>query len=123
MAFDEVLRSYNELHPEARVETRRAKDGALVIALACDLEMKAAGEIAPLVEAALVECPARGRLLLDLHGVGYVASTGVGLLANTMVAAGKRSISFVLLDIPPRVSAIMDTLGLLSFFNVETSGD
>jgi anti-anti-sigma factor len=123
MAFDEVLLRYNELHPQACVETRRSEGGDLVIVLACDLEMKSSVEIAPVLESALRECPSRGRLLVDLHGVGYVASTGVGLLANAMVAAGKRQISLVLLDIPPRVSNIMDTLGLLSFFDVEATID
>jgi anti-anti-sigma factor len=121
MAFDEVLLRYNELHPNSRVETRRSEGGDLVIVLACDLEMKASTDIAPLLESALRECSAKARLILDLRGVGYVSSTGVGLLANTMVAAGKRSICFILLDIPPRVKNIMDTLGLLSFFTVEES--
>lgn len=122
MPLDQALERYNELHPQALVEVR-AERGDLVIKLSGELEMKVSSDIAPLLEAALLECPARGRLLIDLSGVGYISSTGVGLLATTMVAAEKRSIGFVLLDIPPRVRSIMATLGLLSFFKSEESGE
>lgn len=120
MQLESLIGRYNELHPRARIETVVSK-GQLALALSGELEMKVSSDLAPLVEAALLECPARGRLVLDLSGVEYISSTGVGLLATTMVAAEGRAITFVLLDVPERVRGIMDTLGLLSFFNVEVS--
>ena len=120
MSLASLIESHNELHPRARVEAR-AEAGQIGLTLTGDLEMKSSNDLGPLLEAALLECPARGRLVLDLSGVGYISSTGVGLLATTMVSAEGRSITFVLLDIPARVRVIMDTLGLLTFFNVEES--
>ncbi len=122
MDLDEALRLYNEGHPNAKAALSRRAQGELVLALAGELDMKASSDVAPLLEAALLECAARGRLVLDLSCVGYVSSTGVGLLSTLMVKAGRRTVTLVLLDIPPRVRAIMDALGLLSFFNVEGSG-
>jgi anti-sigma B factor antagonist len=121
MRLDGVIREHNERHPQAPVESGCTGCGDLVLALSGELEMKASNDIAPLLEAALFEIPARGRLLLDLSRVGYISSTGVGLLATTMISAKKRLITLVLLDVPPRVRNIMDTLGLLSFFTVEAS--
>jgi anti-anti-sigma factor len=123
MLLEQALASYNASHPQACVATRRSGSGEILLELSGDMEMKASSDVAPLIEAAMLECPARGRLVLDLSRVGYISSTGVGLLSTTMIAAQRRSVAFVLLDIPPRVKGIMDTLGLLSFFNVEESHD
>jgi anti-anti-sigma factor len=123
MGFDEILQRYNEGHPHALVGFARSEGGDIALSLSGELEMKASSDIGPLLDYALRECPARTRLVLDLRGVGYISSTGVGLLATLMVSADKRSITLVLLDIPPRVRNIMDTLGLTSFFNVEESGE
>ena len=120
MSLASLIERHNESHPRARVEAS-ASIGEIRLSLTGELEMKVSSDLGPLLEAALLECPARGRLILDLSGVGYISSTGVGLLATTMVAAEGRSITFVLLDIPARVRVIMDTLGLLTFFNVEES--
>jgi anti-anti-sigma factor len=123
MSLDELLRDYDESHPQARIGTRRSKSGDLVLALSGDLEMKTSSDMAPVLESALLECPPRGRLVLDLSCVGYISSTGIGLLTTTMISSDKRSITLALLDIPPGIKNIMDTLGLLSFFNVEASID
>jgi anti-anti-sigma factor len=123
MLLDQALARYNESHPQALAETKYSSRGDILLGLSGDMEMKASSDMAPLLEAALLQCPGRGRLVLDLSRVGYISSSGVGLLSTTMIAAEKRSVAFVLLDIPPRVRSIMDTLGLLSFFNVEESRD
>ncbi len=123
MALDELLREYNEGHPAGLVGSRRSECGDVVLELSGELEMKAATDIAPLLSAVLHECPARGRLVLDLRGVGYISSTGVGLLSTVMIAAERRSVRLVLLDMPARIRKIMDTLGLLSFFCLEESDE
>jgi anti-anti-sigma factor len=121
MDFDESLGRYNTMHVSAPIGRRFSDSGDLVLGLSGDLEMKTSTDIAPVIESALLECPMRGRFVLDLSKVGYVSSTGVGLLANTMVSAEKRSVTLVLLDITPRVRSVMDALGLLFFFTLEES--
>jgi anti-sigma B factor antagonist len=123
MDFAALLSDYNEAHPHTRVESMPCAEGGFLLVLSGDLEMKASSDIAPLLEAALLECPPRGRIVLDLAGVGYISSNGVGLLSTTMVKAEKLAKTLVLANIPPRVRVIMDTLGLLSFFTVEGSCD
>ena len=121
MDFDEILDRYNRSHPLARIERRPSASCDLLLALSGDMEMKMSSDMAPILVAALLECPSRGRFTLDLSRVGYISSTGVGLLATLMVSAEKRLITLSLLDMPSRVRNIMDTLGLLDFFKLEAS--
>lgn len=122
MILNEAVAGYNERHAQAPIGLERPGDGDLLLSLSGELENKAAGDLSTVLETALQVCQPRGKLILDLRGVGYISSIGVGLLSSVMVAAERRSIKLVLLDVPPRVKNIMDTLGLLSYFNVEESG-
>jgi anti-anti-sigma factor len=120
MSLDKLLESYNGAHADKTVAIGRARDGFDVV-LSGELDMQASNDLAPLLEAALQECSAGSRLVLDVSHVTYVASMGVGLLTTLMVKAERKSVNFVLRDIPPRVRNIMDALGLLSFFVEERS--
>jgi anti-anti-sigma factor len=121
MGFTENLASFNASHAGAPVEMRSGREGEIVLLLSGELDMKASGELTPLLESAVMECPERTRLLIDIHRVTYIASMGVGLLATLLSKAERKSVSLVLLDIPPRVRSIMEVLGLLSFFTEEKS--
>jgi anti-anti-sigma factor len=67
-----------------------------------------------------VEGLEKGRcLVLDLSGVGYISSTGVGALTNALVEARKKGLGIVFRRIPPKVASILDVLGLRSFFPIE----
>jgi anti-sigma B factor antagonist len=116
MNFTEALAQYNSLHLQEPVEMRENGVSLLELALSGELDMKAASDLTPLLEAAVLECPPNGRLVLDLSRVSYISSTGVGLLSTILVKAERRAVSLVLLDIPLKVRNIMDSLGLLSFF-------
>jgi anti-sigma B factor antagonist len=119
MGFAENLALYNSSHAGAPVELRSGGPGALELALSGELDMKASSDLTPILESAVQECAERDRLLLDLSLVNYISSTGVGLLSTILVKAERRSVSLVLLDIPPKVRNIMDTLGLLAYFTEE----
>ena len=121
MRIEETLERYNAAHPQARVETSTQASGDFVLALSGELDMKTSNDLVPLLEAAVLACPAKRRFILDLAKVGYISSTGVGLLTTAMVAAEKRDAEFILLDVPPRVKNVMDTLGLVAFFKIEDS--
>jgi anti-anti-sigma factor len=123
MILAEAVHRYNEAHPLAPVTISRPQAEAVVLGLAGELEMKSSSELGPVLEAALLVTPPRGRLILDLGGLSYVSSTGVGLLVSTMVNAGKRSIALVLRNTPPRVLSVMDLLGFVRFFAFEESDD
>jgi anti-sigma B factor antagonist len=121
MSFHEVLALYTSAHAGATVGLRDREACRLVLALSGELDMKASSDLTPLLESAVLECPPKGRLVLDLSLVNYISSTGVGLLSSILVKAERRSVSLILLDIPPRVRNIMDTLGLMSYFTEEKS--
>jgi anti-anti-sigma factor len=120
MPLRELVSLYDDRHPDSRVELLRAESSGISLAISGEIDMKVATDLGPLLEAALLACPAHGRFLLDLAGVAYISSTGVGLLASVMVQAQKRSISLVLAQVPPKVRSIMDILGLMGFFHEET---
>jgi anti-anti-sigma factor len=121
MGFPEILASFNSSHGGSPVELRERDECRLKLALRGELDMKASSDLTPLLEAAVLECPPKGRLVLDLSLVNYISSTGVGLLSSILVKAEKRAVTLVLLDVPPRVRNIMETLGLLTYFTEERS--
>lgn len=121
MSLAETLASFNDRHSGRHIATRAGRDGEVIIGLSGELDMETAGELEPLLEAIIPTCPEHGRLILDLSRVGYIASTGVGLLTSLLVKAQALGISLILLDIPPRVRNIMNVLGLLPFFTQEWS--
>jgi anti-anti-sigma factor len=119
MTLCEAVVAYNERHSLAPVALRTPEQNCLALALSGELDMQVSTALEPVLDAALRECPARGKIVLDLRLVGYISSTGVGLLATAMVEAGKRSVTLSLANIAPRVRNIIDTLGLLPFFHEE----
>jgi anti-anti-sigma factor len=121
MSFPEALKSYNALHVGSHVELRCRDELKLLLALSGELDLKTSNDLTPILEAAILECPPMGRLVLDLSRVGYISSTGIGLLTTSMIAAEKRDLAFILLDVPARVRNVMNTLGLMAFFKVEDS--
>jgi anti-sigma B factor antagonist len=59
------------------------------------------------------------RIVVDLEGVNYISSTGVGALTDALVKAKKRDIGFVLRNMQPKVRSVFELLGLLKFFDEE----
>jgi len=56
------------------------------------------------------------RLLVDLHDVNYVPSSGVGALTIALTMARKRYIRLQLGGIQPKVKSVIELLGFMSFF-------
>jgi anti-anti-sigma factor len=95
MGFLEILESFNSSHRGSPVELRERDERLLKLALRGELDMKASSDLTPLLDSAVLECPPKGRLVLDLSLVNYISSTGVGLLSSILVKAEKRSVSLV----------------------------
>jgi len=57
-------------------------------------------------------------LIVDMNGVSYISSTGIGALTNVMVKAKKREIALMLRSIQPKVRSVFELLGVLSFFEL-----
>jgi anti-anti-sigma factor len=120
MDLAESLACFNRAHAENVVSVARELGGFDCV-LSGELNMQSSNDLAPLLDAALEDCGPGSRLVLDLSRVTYVASMGVGLLSTLMVKAERKSVTLVLLDVPPRVQKILEVLGLLAFFRIERS--
>ncbi len=115
---------HNARHPETRVELRGVAGSpgkAFVLRLFGDLDMKRSTDLGPVLEAVLAACPRDSRLYLDLAGVSYISSTGIGLVTALLTRGQERGVTLILVRVPSKMSVILNTLGLLSFFRVEES--
>lgn len=59
------------------------------------------------------------RIVVDLGGVNYISSTGVGALTDALVKAKKRDIGFAVRNMQPKIRSVFELLGLLRFFDEE----
>jgi anti-anti-sigma factor len=69
------------------------------------------------VIASLGDAKARGGLILDLAGVSYASSTGIGALTAILVEAERHQIPLRLCHVPTNIQKILDVLGFTSFFS------
>lgn len=116
MRIHELVPLHNSRHPASQVELRRTEGGEILLAISGELDMKVSTDLAPVLEAALFDCPSHSRFYLDMERVDYISSTGIGLLSSILMQGQKRSISLILVHVPPKVRNVMDVLGLLAFF-------
>lgn len=61
-------------------------------------------------------------VVIDLFNVDYISSTGVGALTSGMAAIRKHDAMMTLRGIQPKVRAVLELLGILSFFREEVDG-
>lgn len=57
-------------------------------------------------------------LILDLSGVGYISSSGIGALSRLLVDAESRLAHLYLATPAPRVLSVLSLLGLTEFFEI-----
>ncbi|HOX33585.1 MAG TPA: STAS domain-containing protein [Spirochaetales bacterium] len=122
MEAEAIVAHHNARHPETRVEVRGvagAPGSAFVLRLFGDLDMKRSTDLGPVLEAVLAACPRGSSLYLDLAGVSYISSTGIGLVTALLTRGQERGVGLTLVRVPQKMSVILSTLGLLSFFRVE----
>jgi anti-sigma B factor antagonist len=85
--------------------------GELDLATAPELRMHGAAELAA----------ARCRTLtIDMSGVTFIDSTGLGVLVDLRRMAGVAEIALELTDVPPRVARIIAIAGLADTFGVSS---
>lgn len=58
------------------------------------------------------------KLSLDLSGLRYVSSTGIGALASTMMCAQKYHVDYQILDPSPHVDNLLNMLGFSKFLPI-----
>lgn len=60
--------------------------------------------------------PGHTCLIVNLAGVDYISSTGVGALSIALTEARKRDTSFKLRSLQPKVRSVFSLLGLMEYF-------
>lgn len=92
-----------------------------VVQLAGEIDMRSA----PLVQSSLLELM-RGpleRIVLDLSGVSYIDSSGVGTLVVIKREIEKLRARIVLVGLQPRVKSVFEITRLDRFFTIANSVD
>jgi anti-anti-sigma factor len=114
----EAIRAFSAKNPRAAAELREDSIG-LVVTLSGSLELESSYELQSLLSRVVESVEPGKRLAIDLSGVAYISSTGVGALTATLISARKRGVGIVFRRIPPKVSSILDILGISTFFPIE----
>ena len=99
-----------------RVETRTPREGAAVIALSGEVDVYTS----PRVKQEIVDLLNGGtiKLLVDLSGVEYLDSTGLGVLIGGLKRAREREGDLKLLCDNPRILRIFEITGLTKIFEI-----
>jgi anti-anti-sigma factor len=93
------------------------KPPSLVIHVAGVLDTNNSPGFLGMVLGCLDEARAHGGLIIDLEGLSYASSTGVGALTSILIEAQRNRLAFRLCHIPHNVGAVLDVLGFSTFFD------
>jgi anti-sigma B factor antagonist len=96
--------------------TEEASDGVYIIGLAGFLDGHTFIEFERKLDALFKNN--KNRLVVDLGGLTYIASAGVGAFINGQHQAKKRGGSLQLANAGPNIQEIFDILGLESIFTI-----
>ncbi|NJL71910.1 MAG: STAS domain-containing protein [Candidatus Competibacteraceae bacterium] len=123
MSAEDTIRKFNAAHPNAGVEMRTTGQGEPVLAISGELDMKASTDLSAVMAEFFDGVLQSQRVIVDLFGVEYISSSGVGVLISAMTNAQRRSARLVLRGVKPRVRNVLQLLGFLSYFHIEDSGE
>jgi anti-anti-sigma factor len=98
--------------------SRSSTPPSLVVAFSGPLDSESSAGASEFLRAAKQESAREGGLCVDLSGVTYVSSTGIGALATAMLEYERIHIPFRLRSVPTKIQAIFELLGLWHFFTV-----
>lgn len=90
----------------------------LGISISGDLDTTNSADFLKLGSRLIPSALAAGGLMVELAGLRYISSTGIGALASLMTETEKREVPFFLTGVKPRAQSIFEALGLWSFFTV-----
>ena len=59
-----------------------------------------------------------GSIIVDLHGLTYISSTGVGALSTMLLSSRDRGVKLSLARVNARIKSVFTLLGLWDYFDV-----
>ena len=94
-------------------------DGSLVVRVVGEVDLAVVDGL----KAAVRPCIAEGQLIeLDLSGLEFIDSSGLGALVQLRNEAEQQGASLRLRDMPPRILRLFDITGLAGVFEVTSTG-
>lgn len=112
--WDEVIPFHGEkieIHPEVLPDNTTG-----VIYLTGQLTTENSPAVMAHLRNALNSGPLPTTIVLDLRGLRYASSTGIGVIAKLLVDLQNRSIALQLANVADNVRGVFDLLGFSAFF-------
>ena len=94
-------------------------DQELVLAWSGDVDALSVDDLRAAVDEAVSEA-APERLVLDLTGLGFIDSTGLGLLVHTLNLCESRGVALTLRGIPEGALRLLELTGMTALFTFES---
>ncbi|MGW6919614.1 STAS domain-containing protein [Kitasatospora sp. NPDC054939] len=110
-----------EARAELTVETRTTESGAVVCALAGDLDIETLAPAREALAGLLARRPSA--VVIDLRRVGFCDSSGLNLLLRTRLEAGKQGLELRLAAVAPTVMRVLELTGARTVFSIHESVD
>jgi anti-sigma B factor antagonist len=106
----------------ARIDVRHeSRPGGLVLTPSGDVDLLRAGSLRSALMLAIKGRP--GRLVVDMHEVDYMDSSGVATLIEAMTAARESGVAFALCSLNEQVLTTLQITRLDSVFTIMDSPD
>ncbi|MFI2608331.1 STAS domain-containing protein [Kitasatospora sp. NPDC018619] len=106
---------------DAAVQTRTAQGGAVVCALAGDLDIETLAPVAEVLAELVGRRPPL--IVVDLGAVGFCDSSGLNLLLRTRTEAGRAGVDLRLAAVAPTVMRVLELTGARTVFSLHESVD
>ncbi|MDP3177139.1 MAG: STAS domain-containing protein [Spirochaetaceae bacterium] len=115
--IDESLSGFMSRHPQvSTIAAISSSPPALVIAVSGELGHDIAPDFHSTIGLLLPAAASLGGLILDLGGVSYISSSGIGTLTSLLVESKRMKLRLELARATSKVRDIIDLLGFASFF-------
>jgi len=114
-----VCEAFCAAHGSVKVKLAAPRSPSILgLRVAGDLDTSNSTDFLKLAVRLIPSAKAAGGFVIELSGLRYLSSTGVGALASLMTESGKQNLSFHLSGVPPRSQSIFEALGLWAFFDI-----
>ncbi|MFJ9770298.1 STAS domain-containing protein [Kitasatospora sp. NPDC101157] len=105
--------------PALEVRSRATETGAMVCALAGDLDIETLASAAETLTELVAKRPSA--LVIDLREVAFCDSSGLNLLLRTRIAAEKEGLNLRLAAVAPTVLRVLELTGARTVFTIHES--